>query len=68
MLGQCTCRAPYIGVDCSLDASTPPTNVTLPENGLCKTSKRACKKTNIFGYFQSEVVYAKLEEFEVRFY
>uniref|UniRef100_K1RJ24 Uncharacterized protein n=1 Tax=Magallana gigas TaxID=29159 RepID=K1RJ24_MAGGI len=46
--GQCKYRAPYIGVDCSLTASTPPTSVTLPENGLCKTSKRACKKTNIF--------------------
>lgn len=63
--GQCKCRAPYIGVDCSLTASTPPTSVTLPENGLCKTSKRACKKTNIFGFFHSEVVYAKLEEFEI---
>lgn len=35
------------------------------KNGSCKTSKRACAKTNIFGYFQSDVVYVKLEEFEV---
>lgn len=63
--GQCRCFSSYIGVDCSQTKSTPPTNATLPESGLCRTSKRACVKTNIFGYFQSEIVYVKLEEFEV---
>lgn len=63
--GACQCRRLYIGEDCSHAISTPPTNLTLPGNGSCKTSKRACTKTNIFGTFWSETVYAKLEMFEV---
>lgn len=63
--GQCKCFSSYIGADCSLTHSTPPTNATLPESGLCRTSKRACAKTNIYGFFQSDVVYVKLEEFEI---
>lgn len=43
-------------------------NVILLENGLCKISKCVCKKINIFGFFYLEVVYVKLDEFEVRFY
>lgn len=65
--GVCQCRSLYVGVDCSHAISTPPGNLTLPGNGLCETSKRACAKTNIFGHFWSETVYAKLERFEVRF-
>lgn len=52
-------------MDCSHAKSIPPINLTLPESGLCKTSQRACAKTNIFGHFQSETVMAKLEEFYV---
>lgn len=63
--GQCKCFSSYIGADCSLTKSTPPKNATLPESGLCKTSKRACAKTNIYGFFHSDVVYVKLEEFEI---
>lgn len=63
--GVCQCRSLYIGEDCSHAISTPPTNLTLPGNGLCETSKRACAKTNIFGHFLSETVYAELEKFEV---
>lgn len=63
--GQCKCFSSYIGADCSLTKSTPPKNATLPESGLCKTSKRACAKSNIYGFFQSDVVYVKLEEFEI---
>lgn len=40
-------------------------NFSLPENGVCKTSQRACTKTNIFGHFHSENVMAKLEEFHI---
>lgn len=63
--GICICNGSYVGTDCSLDKSTPPANLTLPEQGLCKTSKRACAKTNIFGYFVSQTVFAKLEEFKI---
>lgn len=63
--GVCKCSSSYIGMDCSHAKSIPPINLTLPESGLCKTSQRACAKTNIFGHFQSETVMAKLEEFQV---
>lgn len=63
--GVCQCRSLYVGEDCSHAISTPPVNLTLPGNGLCETSKRACAKTNIFGHFWSETVYVKLERFEV---
>lgn len=63
--GQCKCYSSYFGADCSHTKFTPPKNATLPDNGLCKTSKRACRKINIFGYFESEIVYVKLEEFEI---
>lgn len=52
-------------MDCSHAKSIPPMNFSLPENGVCKTSQRACTKTNIFGHFHSENVMAKLEEFHV---
>lgn len=63
--GVCHCRSLYVGEDCSHAISTPPANLTLPGNGLCETSKRACSKTNIFGHFFSDTVYAKLEKFEI---
>lgn len=63
--GICICNGSYVGTDCSHDKSTPPFNLTLPDQGLCKTSKRACAKTNIFGYFVSQTVFAKLDEFKV---
>lgn len=47
------------------EKSTPPSNLTLPEQGVCKTSKRACVKTNIIGYFVTQTVFAKLDEFEI---
>lgn len=53
-------------MDCSHEKAIPPFKLTLPENGLCKTSQRACAKTNVFGHFHSETVMAKLEEFHVK--
>lgn len=63
--GVCNCSDTYVGTDCSHEKTIPPSNLTLPEEGLCKTSKRACAKTNIFGYFVTETVFAKLDEFQV---
>lgn len=64
--GTCTCNSSYVGVDCSHAKTIPPSNLTLPDGGLCKNTKRPCKETNIFGYFQSETVFVKFERFEVR--
>ncbi|XP_061187077.1 von Willebrand factor D and EGF domain-containing protein-like [Saccostrea echinata] len=61
--GVCTCDDMFVGDDCSHKKTSPPVNTTLPENGLCKTSKRPCAKTNIFGHFMSETVYVKFKYF-----
>lgn len=63
--GVCKCSEKYVGTDCSHEKSSPPSNLTLPEKGLCKTSKRPCAKTNIFGYFVTQTVFAILDEFQV---
>lgn len=46
--------------------TTPPSNLSLPDGGLCRDTKRPCKETNIFGYLQSEPGYVKFERFEVK--
>ncbi|XP_062607020.1 von Willebrand factor D and EGF domain-containing protein-like [Saccostrea cucullata] len=63
--GVCICSASFVGFDCSHTKSTPPTNTSLPENGLCTTSKRECAKTNIYGYFLEENIHVKLNYFEI---
>ncbi|XP_062573358.1 uncharacterized protein LOC134235241, partial [Saccostrea cucullata] len=63
--GVCICSASFVGFDCSHTKSTPPTNTSLPENGLCTTSKRACAKTNIYGYFLEENIHVKFNFFEI---
>lgn len=64
--GTCMCSSSYVGIDCSHAKTTPPSNLSLPDGGLCKNTKRPCEETNIFGYFQSETVFVKFERFEVR--
>lgn len=64
--GTCTCSSSYVGIDCSHAKTTPPSNLSLPDGGLCKNTKRPCEETNIFGHFQSETVFVKFERFEVR--
>ncbi|CAC5411147.1 unnamed protein product [Mytilus coruscus] len=63
--GQCECSNGYIGGDCSKDTSTPPVNISLPAEGLCTTTTRSCKKTNIYGDFLSMEVWYKLRYFKV---
>lgn len=63
--GSCKCSSSYVGIDCSHPKSTPPSNLSLPDSGLCKNTKRPCEETNIFGYFQSDTLYVKFKEFEV---
>ncbi|CAG2249638.1 unnamed protein product [Mytilus edulis] len=63
--GQCECSNEYIGDDCSKDTSTPPVNISLPAEGLCTTTTRSCKKTNIYGDFLSMEVWYKIRYFKV---
>ncbi|XP_061196666.1 von Willebrand factor D and EGF domain-containing protein-like [Saccostrea echinata] len=61
----CFCRNGFIGSDCSVRLSVPPTDFSLPSSGICDTRKRSCQKTNIVGKFYSENVVAKMLYFEI---
>ncbi|XP_062592496.1 von Willebrand factor D and EGF domain-containing protein-like [Saccostrea cucullata] len=61
----CVCQNGFIGSDCSVRVSVPPTDFSLPSNGICDTRQRSCRKTNIAGKFYSENVLAKLLYFEI---
>ncbi|XP_061183307.1 uncharacterized protein LOC133191576 [Saccostrea echinata] len=60
----CSCNTGFIGEDCSVELSTPPANITIPKQGVCDTSVRACQKTNIVGTFYSENIIAKCSYFK----
>uniref|UniRef100_K1PVZ8 Uncharacterized protein n=1 Tax=Magallana gigas TaxID=29159 RepID=K1PVZ8_MAGGI len=49
---------------CANELSQPPTNFTIPQTGACDTSARACQKTNLYGVFDSETIYAKCTYFK----
>ncbi|XP_052075062.1 von Willebrand factor D and EGF domain-containing protein-like [Mytilus californianus] len=63
--GHCECSNGYIGDDCSKTTATPPVNISLPAEGLCTTTTRSCKKTNIYGDFLSMDVWYKIRYFKV---
>ena len=65
ILGVCVCNAGFIGFDCSVTLSEAPTELTIPNKGLCSTKTRLCQKTNIFSIFYSEKVYCKFQHFTV---
>lgn len=64
-LGECVCNNGYIGFDCSMTLADAPKEISVPDEGLCGTKQRNCKKTNIFGEFHASNVYCKLEHFIV---
>ncbi|VDI15181.1 Hypothetical predicted protein [Mytilus galloprovincialis] len=61
--GKCLCNDGYIGISCSSHISIPPHVLSLPEDGLCDSVHRPCKKTNIHGEFYSKEVICKSEYF-----
>lgn len=63
--GSCICNELFGGEDCATPRSTPPSNVSLPDSGLCDVRKRACKKTYVYGYFIPPDIYCKTKHFEV---
>ena len=65
ILGVCVCNTGFIGFDCSVTLSEAPTQLTIPNKGLCSTKTRLCQKTNIFSIFYSENVYCKFQHFTV---
>ncbi|XP_076111545.1 von Willebrand factor D and EGF domain-containing protein-like [Mytilus galloprovincialis] len=62
--GSCICNELFGGEDCAKPKSTPPSNVSLPDSGLCDVRKRACKKTYVYGYFIPPDIYCKTKHFE----
>ncbi|XP_062592479.1 von Willebrand factor D and EGF domain-containing protein-like isoform X2 [Saccostrea cucullata] len=61
----CFCHIGFIGSDCSVRVSVPPSEFSLPSNGICDTTQRSCRKTNIVGKFFSENIVAQLSHFEI---
>ena len=66
ILGVCVCNTGFIGFDCSMTLSEAPTELTIPNKGLCSTKTRLCQKTNIFSVFYSEKVHCRFQHFTVR--
>ena len=65
ILGVCVCNTGFIGSDCSVTLSEAPTELMIPNKGLCSTKTRLCQKTNILSIFYSENVYCKFQHFTV---
>ncbi|CAC5384242.1 unnamed protein product [Mytilus coruscus] len=63
--GKCLCNDDYIGLSCSSHISTPRQVLSLPEDGLCDSVARPCRKTNIYGEFYSKDIICKSENFLV---
>lgn len=63
--GKCDCFEGFIKDDCSQKQPSTPTSISLPANGVCDTSSRGCKRTNVIGNFFSKDVWCKRKHFEV---
>ncbi|CAC5371719.1 unnamed protein product [Mytilus coruscus] len=63
--GVCLCNKQYIGDECSQSITIPPSNISLPFDGLCTLGTRDCKSTNIFGDFLSRTVWYKIKYFQI---
>ncbi|XP_052819122.1 uncharacterized protein LOC128244982 isoform X2 [Mya arenaria] len=45
--GTCVCNKPYIGEDCSVDSTSPPEMLGIPDEGICDLQVRACKRVYV---------------------
>ncbi|CAC5384240.1 unnamed protein product [Mytilus coruscus] len=64
--GICKCNTGFGKQDCSEDLSTPPSNISIPLNGICNTRERLCAKTNIQGVFSSRNITCLSRHFQIR--
>lgn len=64
--GTCYCFDGFVGPDCSQEVTVPPSNISVPQEGLCGTRSRACRRTNIYGIFPTSDVWCKRNHFQVR--
>ncbi|VDI82368.1 Hypothetical predicted protein, partial [Mytilus galloprovincialis] len=63
--GICKCDHGFGKQDCSEDLSTPPSNISIPLNGICNTRERLCAKTNIQGVFSSRNITCLSRHFQI---
>ncbi|XP_052063239.1 uncharacterized protein LOC127702954 isoform X1 [Mytilus californianus] len=63
--GICVCNSMFGGEDCSKSRTTAPTNISVPELGLCQSRTRSCKKTNVMGHFMPPDVWCNIQHFEI---
>ncbi|CAG2238562.1 unnamed protein product [Mytilus edulis] len=63
--GACVCNTMFGGEDCSRSRTTAPTNISVPELGLCQSRARSCRKTNIMGHFMPPDVWCNIQHFEI---
>ncbi|XP_071172639.1 von Willebrand factor D and EGF domain-containing protein-like [Mytilus edulis] len=64
-MGVCLCNGKYVGDDCSQSISIPPSNTSIPFDGLCTLGTRNCRSTNVYGNFISKIVWYKLKYFQI---
>ncbi|VDI64064.1 Hypothetical predicted protein [Mytilus galloprovincialis] len=63
--GACYCFDGFVGPDCSQEVTVPPYNISVPQEGLCGTRSRACRRTNIYGIFPTSDVWCKRNHFQI---
>ncbi|XP_063435756.1 von Willebrand factor D and EGF domain-containing protein-like [Mytilus trossulus] len=63
--GVCICSDGYMGIDCSRQTSAPPSGVSIQYNGVCSSKTRSCVKTNVYGDFQSTIIWYKRRSFQI---
>ncbi|CAC5390460.1 Low-density lipoprotein receptor-related protein 6 [Mytilus coruscus] len=63
--GTCYCFDGFVGPDCSQEVTVPPSNISVPQEGLCGTRSRACRRTNIYGIFPTSDVWCKRNHFQI---
>ena len=54
-----------MGDSCAEQTSSPPSDTSLPNDGLCSISTKSCITTNVYGNFQSTTVWYKKRSFQV---
>ncbi|XP_071174260.1 von Willebrand factor D and EGF domain-containing protein-like [Mytilus edulis] len=63
--GVCSCDNGHVGEDCSYNTSSPPSGISLPFDGECKLTIRACEAINVFGEFVTTTVWCKRRHFQI---
>ncbi|XP_071168616.1 uncharacterized protein [Mytilus edulis] len=63
--GVCDCHEGYMGDSCAEQISSPPSDTSLPNDGLCSIITHLCRTTNVYGNFQSTTVWYKKRSYKI---